>query len=285
MIPSTIWSESFFLDTQGESSYTSSLKKQVLITQAIFAPDTSGSAEIITKETGIFCGEDTPGWAYDTAAPAVKIKSLVKDGAPIKRGDKLFTVSGPVAGILAGERITLNFLQRMCGIATETSRLTGILAPSKTKILDTRKTLPGFRHIDKYAVMTGGGRNHRMGLYDMVMIKDNHIAAAGGIGPAVRRVKDVHGAKYKSEVETETLDEVRQAWRPARISSCWTIWISPLMKEAIELISSRAETEISGNITAERLVQLKDLGADYISIGALTHSVRAFDISMLINSD
>lgn len=250
---------------------------------AIFPPGFEGSAEIISKEKGIFCGRDIPRMVYKTAAPGVEVRPLFSDGTEINRGDTLFEITGPVAGILAGERITLNFLQRMCGIATETARLNEILKGSDTRILDTRKTLPGFRHIDKYAVMTGGGKNHRMGLYDMIMIKDNHIAAAGGIGAAVQRVKHTHGTKYKIEVETESLDDVKAALEAGADIIMLDNMDIPLMKEALTLINGRAETEVSGNITAEKLKLLKNFGADYISIGALTHSVRAFDISMLIN--
>jgi len=183
-------------------------------------------------------------------------------------------------GVLSGERTVLNFLQRMSGIATRTSRLVKILEGTGIRVLDTRKTLPGFRLLDKYAVRAGGGTNHRMGLYDMVMIKDNHIKAAGGITPAVKIIRAVHGDTYRVEVEASTADEANEAANAGADIIMLDNMTRPEMEKAVAVIAGRAEIEVSGNMDEDRLATLRGLGVQYVSIGALTHSVMAFDLSM-----
>jgi nicotinate-nucleotide pyrophosphorylase (carboxylating) len=190
------------------------------------------------------------------------------------------TVTGPTISVLSGERIVLNFIQRMTAIATRTAQIVSTLNGTDIKLLDTRKTLPGFRRLDKYAVKTGGGVNHRMGLYDMVMIKDNHIRAAGSIARAVQLVQKRYGARYMIEVETEGLEDVAEAVASgADIIMLDNMDVST-MKAAVDLINRKARIEISGNMTEDRIKEISGLDVDYISMGSLTHSVQAFDLSM-----
>jgi nicotinate-nucleotide pyrophosphorylase (carboxylating) len=247
---------------------------------AVFTGQNRSSAKIIAKADGIFCGGDTALWVYDTIDKKVDVKILISDGTSIKRGDAAAEISGPTASLLAGERIALNFMQRMSGIATETARLLALIDNTAVKILDTRKTLPGYRLLDKYSVRQGGGTNHRMGLYDMVMIKDNHIAAAGSITAAVNAVRKLHGKKYLIEVETTSIKEVKEALMAAADIIMLDNMEPESVTEALKIIGSAAKSEISGNVIGERLAALAALGPDYISIGALTHSVMAFDLSM-----
>ncbi len=249
---------------------------------AIFPHDHESEAVLISKETGIFCGGEIIEYCYRKLDSSIKTVLLVPDGKKIKPGEIIGEIRGNTKKILSGERIVLNFIQRMSGIATMTARLVEIMEGSGTAILDTRKTLPGFRHLDKYAVKTGGGRNHRMGLYDMVMIKDNHIKAAGSISAAVKTIREAYGNRYRIEVETTDLNEVGEAVRAGADIIMLDNMDIPAMKESIGLIQGKAEIEVSGNITGERLAGLRDLDIDYISIGALTHSVTAFDLSMKI---
>lgn len=247
---------------------------------AIFKGTEESEAVIIAKEGGIFCGGDIIQFIYEEIDPEVGVSPEIGDGTPVQSGDVVARISGPTKSILIGERTVLNFIQRMCGIATKTRNICSLLEGTRITILDTRKTAPGLRLLDKYAVKIGGGLNHRMGLFDMVLIKDNHIKAAGGIPEAVKRVKSAHGKKYRIEVETTNLDEVREALD----SGVDTIMLDntdrKTMQEACELIRGKAKIEISGNIDEEKIGDIVDLSIDYISIGALTHSVKAFDLSM-----
>jgi nicotinate-nucleotide pyrophosphorylase (carboxylating) len=249
---------------------------------AIFPGDHRSSAVIISKGKGTFCGGEVISRCYDKIDNSINIVIRVPDGEKIEPGDTVAEVRGNTGNILRGERIVLNFIQRMSGIATMTARFVALMEGSGIKILDTRKTLPGHRLLDKYAVKTGGGENHRMGLYDMVMIKDNHIKAAGSITSAVETVRNAYGRRYKVEVETTSPDEVREAVSAGADIIMLDNMDIPVMRESAEIIKGRAEIEVSGNITGERLTELKELDIDYISIGALTHSVKAFDLSMKI---
>ena len=190
------------------------------------------------------------------------------------------TFEGPVKSLLMGERTALNFLQRLCGIATRTHAVVRLLEGTGIEILDTRKTLPGFRLLDKYAVKAGGGRNHRMGLYDMVMIKDNHIKAAGSITAAVQKVRSVHDSRFSVEVEVTNQEETAEALNAGADIIMLDNMDREAMRAAIALIAGRARIEISGNMDEEKILALKDLKVDYISLGALTHSVTAFDLSL-----
>ncbi|HPA70931.1 MAG: carboxylating nicotinate-nucleotide diphosphorylase [Spirochaetes bacterium] len=251
-----------------------------ITTGAIFNGTEPGSARVVAKEEGVFCAGGIPALVYGELNPSVAIKFSADDGSAVRPGDTVLELSGPVSAILTGERTVLNFLQRMCGIATAVSRACRLLEGTGIRLLDTRKTAPGMRVLDKYAVRTGGGTNHRFGLHDMVMIKDNHIRAAGGIREAVARVRRVHGSKYKIEVEATNLDEVRDALEAGAGIVMLDNMDAGEMARAVELIGARAETEVSGNVTEERLASLRGLGISYISMGSLTHSVKAFDLSM-----
>ena len=251
-----------------------------ITTGAIFNGTEPGGARVVAKEEGVFCAGGIPALVYGELNPSVAIKFSANDGSAVRPGDTVLELSGPVSAILTGERTVLNFLQRMCGIATAVSRACRLLEGTGIRLLDTRKTAPGMRVLDKYAVRTGGGTNHRFGLHDMVMIKDNHIRAAGGIREAVARVRRVHGSKYKIEVEATNLDEVRDALEAGAGIVMLDNMDAGEMARAVELIGARAETEVSGNVTEERLASLRGLGISYISMGSLTHSVKAFDLSM-----
>jgi len=251
-----------------------------LTTRAIFSPEAQSNAHIVAKDSGIFCGAFMAGYVYASLSPRVKCASKVEEGAPVQKGDTVMTFEGPTVSLLEGERVALNFLQRMCAIATRSSVFAAIVAGSTITILDTRKTLPGFRMLDKYAVACGGGKNHRMGLYDMVMIKDNHIKAAGSITKAVAAVRERYAHSFKIEVEATTVSEVSEALYSGADIIMLDNMDRKTMEESIEIIGGRAKTEISGNMTEEKITALKDLRVDYISIGALTHSVSAFDLSM-----
>jgi len=248
--------------------------------EAIFNAGEISTGTVFAKEMGIFCGADMARHVYACVDPLISVSVPVPEGAAVKPGTAVLTASGPTVGVLSGERTVLNFLQRMCGIATRTSRLMKIVEGAGIRVLDTRKTLPGFRLLDKYAVRAGGGTNHRMGLYDMVMIKDNHIKAAGGITPAVEIIRSAHGDTYRVEVEASTIDEANEAANAGADIIMLDNMTRPEMEKAVAVIAGRAEIEVSGNMDEERLATLRGLGVQYVSIGALTHSVKAFDLSM-----
>ncbi len=251
-----------------------------ITTSAIFVGTEPGNAKIIAKDDGLFCAGMLPDYIYGELDPSVRIKYLKEDGKIIHKGEIAFELNGPAASLLTGERVMLNFLQRMCGIATATAKAVQMLAGTGITVLDTRKTAPGLRAIDKYSVKMGGGHNHRFGLFDMVMIKDNHIKAAGGIIPAVEAVRRVHGSRYKIEVEVTGEKEVMQALDAGADIIMFDNMDMDIMASCIALIGEKAKTEISGNITEDRLSALKNLKVTYVSMGALTHSVKAFDLSM-----
>jgi nicotinate-nucleotide pyrophosphorylase (carboxylating) len=248
--------------------------------QAIFKAGDNTHAGIVSKQKGIFCGVDMAGYVYRLIDPSVSVTAKVNDGAPIVEKEAVIAIDGPTASVLSGERIALNFLQRMTGIATRTSKAVSLLQNTTIQLLDTRKTLPGFRVLDKYAVKTGGGTNHRMGLFDMAMIKDNHIKAAGGIGSAVQRVRSFHGKRFLIEVEAGTLEQVKEALDAAADIIMLDNMSTGMMKAAVDMIAKKARIEVSGNMDEKRILEIRDLDVDYISMGALTHSVSAFDLSM-----
>lgn len=251
-----------------------------ITSSAIFSRDNISKASIVSKGEGILCGSQIVRFVYEIIDRDVDVELLIGDGAPIVPGMEVIGISGPTISVLMGERIALNFLQRMTGIATKTFSVVSMLKGSQISILDTRKTLPGFRLLDKYAVRTGGGTNHRMGLFDMVMIKDNHIRGAGSITRAIKMTRDLYGARYSIEVETTTLDEVREATASQADIIMLDNMSNSLMEAAIEIINKSAKIEISGNIDENRISSIKNLAVDYISMGSLTHSVQAFDLSM-----
>ncbi|MFK5954278.1 MAG: carboxylating nicotinate-nucleotide diphosphorylase [Desulfobacterium sp.] len=234
---------------------------------------------LVAKQTGILCGVDCFEKAFAHTDETCGIKWVFTDGDSLKSGDKVARISGSIQSILRAERVALNFISHLSGIATRTREYVNALS-GKTKLLDTRKTLPGWRNLQKYAVTCGGGTNHRMGLHDMVMIKDNHVDGAGGITAAVNKVRDKWGTKFKVEVETRNLGEVSEALSAgADVIMLDNMDIST-MTRAVALINGRAETEASGNMDLSRMGPVSGTGVDYISVGALTHSVTVFDFSI-----
>jgi len=256
------------------------------ITTNALVPDAmTCSANMVAKASGIIAGMEIAEAVFRFLSPLVVWKPLVKDGDTVEKGTVLVEVSGPYRCLLTGERLALNFLQRMSGIATMTHQFVSEVAPYGTKILDTRKTVPGLRILDKYAVKAGGGVNHRIGLYDMVLIKDNHIKVAHGIRNAVAQIRQVVAPEIKIEVETTTLAEVEEALEMNADIIMLDNMSNELMRSCVDLIDHRAKVEASGNMNLERVKEVAATGVDYISIGALTHSVTAFDISMNILPD
>ena len=248
--------------------------------EAIFDGSEYSKASITAKQDGIVCGAQLVAFVYELIDPSVKVDILLPEGYRVKKGEIAVVIEGSTKSILMGERTALNFFQRMSGIATKTASIVSLVEGSTIRILDTRKTLPGFRLLDKYSVKTGGGQNHRIGLYDMVMIKDNHIAAAGSITAAVRKVREKWADRFRIEVETTTLDEVQEALASNADIIMLDNMTTPVMEEAARIIAGKAQIEISGNMNEERIREVKHIPIDFISIGALTHSVEAFDWSM-----
>ena len=239
-----------------------------------------GEADLICKQDGIICGLQIFGRVFELLDGKTKAEFFVKDGDEVKNGQLIGKVKGDIRTILGGERTALNYLQRMSGIATYTRKVADLLKGSHTKLLDTRKTTPNMRVFEKYAVKVGGGYNHRYNLSDGVLLKDNHIGAAGGVRQAVQMAKEYAPFVRKIEVEVENLDMVREA-ADAGADIIMLDNMSPEeMKEAVRIIDGRAETECSGNVTRENVERLVDIGVDYISSGALTHSAPILDISL-----
>lgn len=253
-----------------------------LTTDLLISADTQTTAIMVAKANGIVAGLPLAQKIFEKLDPNVQFITEVNDGDPIKTGDLICTIKGAYRALLTGERLALNFLQRMSGIATETSKYVEAVKDYKTEILDTRKTVPGLRLLDKYAVKAGGGTNHRIGLYDMVMIKDNHISVAGGIKNAVQAIRPNIPADIKIEVETTTMAEVQEALDAGADIIMLDNMDNATMTSAVQLIAGRAKVEASGNMNLERVKEVAATGVDFISIGALTHSVVALDISQKI---
>ncbi|NMA19703.1 MAG: carboxylating nicotinate-nucleotide diphosphorylase [Lentisphaerae bacterium] len=253
-------------------------------TLAIVPPDQKISAHFINRQECICAGMPVVKTLFQELSSDVELVQHVQEGAVCPPGTRMATVEGNARAILTGERTALNFLQRLCGIATVTRRYVSALGDSKTKILDTRKTTPGLRHLEKYAVWAGGGQNHRIGLYDRIMIKDNHRTMARMLGAdSIRRAVQACREKYPEleiEVEADTLDDVRAAADAGVEYILLDNMSEEQMSEAIRIIAGRAKTEASGGITLERLPRLRNLGLDFISVGALTHSAPAIDIGL-----
>jgi nicotinate-nucleotide pyrophosphorylase (carboxylating) len=255
-----------------------------ITTNLLIPIDLQTKATMVAKSAGIIAGLDVAAYVFRTLSPDIIWKAFVNDGDKVEKGDLILEITGSYRALLTGERLALNFLQRMSGIATMTASFVNAVTDYKTKILDTRKTVPGLRLLDKYAVMIGGGTNHRIGLYDMVLIKDNHIKVAGGISKAVAHIKKSVPDGIKIEVETTTIEEVNEALAAKVDVIMLDNMTNTTMADAVKIINGRAKVEASGNMTLERLKEVAATGVDYISIGALTHSVVAFDISMNIES-
>ncbi|AGR13839.1 TPA_asm: carboxylating nicotinate-nucleotide diphosphorylase [Listeria monocytogenes] len=247
--------------------------------ETVFPRDTMGEGVFLAKETGILCGISIPPKVYELLGGNIQFEAYKKDGDWIQKGDIIAAVTAPVRTLLSGERVILNLMQRMSGIASQTNFAVKQLDDSAIRICDTRKTAPGLRAFDKYAVQTGGGFNHRNGLYDGVMLKDNHIAFSGGITSAVSTVREKLGHMVKIEVETETAEQVKEAVQAGADIIMFDNRTPEEIKQLVKLVPPHITTEISGNVTLENIHRYKGSGANYLSLGSLTHSVRAFDIS------
>lgn len=249
-------------------------------TNAVMREYKKGEVELICKQGGIIAGLDVFKRVFELLDENTTVKFNAKDGDAVKNGDLIGVVAGDIRVLLSGERTALNFLQRMSGIATYTKEIASLLKGSKTKLLDTRKTTPNMRIFEKYAVRIGGGYNHRYNLSDGVLLKDNHINAAGGVKEAIQMAKEYASFVRKIELEAENLDMVREAADAGADIIMLDNMSYDMMKEAIRIIDGRAETECSGNVTLENAPKLADLGVDYISSGALTHSAPILDLSL-----
>ncbi len=239
-----------------------------------------GEVELICKEDGVIAGLDVFKRVFELLDENTKVSFTVKDGDFVKKGDKLGLVQGDIRVLLSGERTALNFLQRMSGIATYTRKVADLLEGTKTKLLDTRKTTPNMRIFEKYAVKVGGGYNHRYNLSDGILLKDNHIGAAGGVAEAICMAKEYAPFVRKIEIEVENLDMLKEALEAGADIIMLDNMSVEDMKEAVKLAAGRAETECSGNVTKENVAKLVDIGVDYISSGALTHSSPILDLSL-----
>ena len=259
-----------------------------ITTESIIPESMTATATMTAKQDGVISGLEIVKMVYDRFQDDVVFTPYFNNGDHVKKGDVILKIEATYPTLLRGERLSLNIFQRMCGIATETARYVKELAGTHTQLLDTRKTAPGLRVLDKMAVKHGGGTNHRMGLYDMAMIKDNHIKMAGGIAKAVEQVRSRIPSEIKIEVEATNLDEVRQAIEAGADIIMLDNMSNPAMTEAVAVIRKAdkgIKTEASGNMSIERLREVAETGVDYISVGALTHTVKGMDISMNIQID
>ena len=249
-------------------------------TNAVMPQPKMGTAQLICKDTGVLCGLDVFKRTFELLDENVQVQFFAEEGAAVEPGQLLGELRGDIRVLLSGERTALNYLQRMSGIATITRRYVQALAGTNTILLDTRKTTPNMRPFEKYAVKVGGAMNHRYNLSDGVLLKDNHIGAAGSVQKAVEAARAYAPFVRKVEVETETLDQVQQALDAGADIIMLDNMDNATMKKAVEMIGTRAETECSGNVTLERLAEIAAIGVNYVSSGALTHSAPILDISL-----
>lgn len=244
----------------------------------------TGKMQLLCKQSGVLCGVEVAREVLAHIDPSITMEVLLVDGTRIKPGDVAFYAQGPVVSLLQAERLLLNFMQRLSGVATQTAVYADKLKGYKTRVLDTRKTTPGMRLLEKYAVAVGGGTNHRIGLYDMILIKDNHIDFAGGIEEAINKAQAYTKAKnldLKIEVEARSLSDVERILAHGGVFRIMLDNFTPeKTKEAIDFIAGRAETESSGGITLDNLTEYAACGVDYISVGALTHQIKSLDLSL-----
>ena len=265
--------QQFFLEDIGERDLTS---------ETIFSANNKAKGYFLVKEEGVLSGIDIITVGYGLLDPTVETVIYKQDGERVHKGDVIAAVSGPIIPLLTGERVILNLLQRMSGIATLTSRAVALLNSQHTRVCDTRKTTPGLRMLEKYAVTCGGGFNHRLGLYDAVMIKDNHIAFCGSITQAVQSARTKLGHMVKIEVETETKEQVLEAVTAGADVIMFDNRTPDEVREFVKLVEKPILTEASGGITLENIAHYGDTGVDYISLGMLTHSAKSLDISFNI---
>lgn len=254
-------------------------------TLACIPPTATGTAKMVAKQDGILCGAEVGKRVFRIVDPGLEVSLLKNDGDEIFKGEIVMTIEGHSGSILTAERTALNFMQRMSGIATETHRMVKMLDGLKTRLLDTRKTTPNMRLLEKYAVACGGGTNHRIGLYDMVMLKDNHIDFAGGIEAAIDRTHQYlkeKGKKLRIEIEVRNLDELQRVMDHGGVDRIMLDNFNiPMLREAVERIGHRYETEASGGITESTLRPYAETGVDFISVGALTHHIKSLDLSLV----
>ena len=263
-----------------KSALKEDITSEDITTNAVMKEYTLGEVYLICKQDGIIAGLDVFARAFTILDDKTEIEFFCKDGDKVVSGQKLATVKGDVRVLLSAERTALNYLQRMSGIATYTNSIVQLLKGSKTKLLDTRKTTPNMRIFEKYAVKVGGGNNHRYNLSDGILLKDNHIGAAGGVGKAVKLAKEYAPFVRKIEVEVENLDMLKEALDAGADIIMLDNMSVEDMKKAVQMASGKAELECSGNVTAENVARLVEIGVDYISSGALTHSSPILDLSL-----
>ena len=251
-----------------------------ITTNSVMRSYQKGEVDLICKQDGVIAGLDVFRRTFELLDPKTEVILNAKDGDAVKKGDKIGIARGDIRVLLSGERTALNYLQRMSGIATYTNSIVKLLEGSKTKLLDTRKTTPNMRVFEKYAVRVGGGCNHRYNLSDGILLKDNHIGAAGGVKEAVKMAKEYAPFVRKIEIEVENLDMLKEALDAGADIVMLDNMSVEDMKEAVKITAGRAETECSGNVTKENIARLVDIGVDYISSGALTHSAPIMDLSL-----
>ena len=256
------------------------ISSEDVTTNSVMKEAVAGEVDLICKQDGIIAGLEVFERVFTLLDPDTKVELYYKDGEEVKNGQLMGKVKGDIRVLLSGERVALNYLQRMSGIATYTNSVAKLLEGSKIKLLDTRKTTPNMRIFEKYAVRVGGGQNHRYNLSDGVLLKDNHIGAAGSVANAVKMAQEYAPFVRKIEVEVETLAQVKEAVEVGADIIMLDNMTPEMMKEAVKLIDGRAKTECSGNVTKENIAKIRDIGVDYVSSGALTHSAPILDISL-----
>lgn len=272
--------EKLHVDELIKMALVEDISNEDVTTNAVMPEYKKGTVDLICKQEGVICGLDVFARAFTLLDPATEVKLFKEDGDEVKKGELLATVTGDIRVLLSGERTALNYLQRMSGIATATRRVVKLLEGCKTRLLDTRKTTPNMRIFEKYAVKVGGGVNHRYNLSDGILLKDNHIGAAGSIAAAVKAAREYAPFVRKVEVEVENLDMCRQALDAGADIIMLDNMSVEDMSAAVKMIGGRAVTEISGNVTAQTIPSIKKVGADFVSSGAITHSAGILDLSL-----
>jgi nicotinate-nucleotide pyrophosphorylase (carboxylating) len=268
------------MDAAIEAALREDMPKGDITSESIIPSDARSEAFFLAKEEGVLAGMDVASRVFGKIDVSVIFIERFRDGSRFNRGDKLARMKGPTIALLKGERTALNFLQHLCGVATVTRQYVDAIAGTKTRILDTRKTTPGLRLLEKYAVKTGGGTNHRLSLSDMVLIKDNHLRYVGNVAEAIRRARIMVAPGIRIEVEASSLLQVREALAAGADMIMLDNMPIQTMQQAVQLAAGRVPLEASGNMTLDRVRAVAETGVDFISVGALTHSARAIDISM-----
>ena len=272
----------FYVDDIIKTALKEDINYIDVATDYIIDDEERTSAYFVSKDEGVVCGIDIAMRVFELLDSSVEYKIFFNDGSKVKKGDIIAEMSGKTKALLKGERTALNLLQHMSGIATETNKCVNLISGTNASVAETRKTLPGLRPLQKYAVVVGGGKNHRYNLSDAAMLKDNHIDSCGGIENAVKKLHERMGHMVKVEVEVRNFDELNKALNAKADVIMLDNMSCEQMAEAVKIINGRAKTEASGNITYDNILDVAKTGVDVISMGALTHSVKAFDISMKI---